>query len=151
ATARVRETRARGGGPRRHWERGPTCLPVRRSACTARRMTAVTLRFWTLAWAATFSSSGRGSCSRTVRRVAAMAEVLVSVINRQWQSPRRNACRPQTPGRSSGGMAKTGRVYVNQSVSFPPALLEAAKKRARSLGLGFSTYVRKCLEQDLRE
>jgi hypothetical protein len=48
-------------------------------------------------------------------------------------------------------MAKTGRVYVNQSVSFPPALLEAAKKRARSLGLGFSTYVRKCLEQDLRD
>jgi hypothetical protein len=48
-------------------------------------------------------------------------------------------------------MAKTGRVYVNQSVSFPPALLEAAKKRAQSLGLGFSTYVRKCLEQDIRE
>jgi len=48
-------------------------------------------------------------------------------------------------------MAKTGRIYVNQSVSFPPALLDAAKKRARSLGLGFSTYVRKCLEQDLKE
>ena len=48
-------------------------------------------------------------------------------------------------------MAKTGRIYVNQSVSFPPPLLEAAKKRAQSLGLGFSTYVRKCLEQDIRE
>jgi hypothetical protein len=46
-------------------------------------------------------------------------------------------------------MPKTGRVYVNQSVSFPPELLAAAKKRARSLGLGFSTYVRKCLERDL--
>ena len=46
-------------------------------------------------------------------------------------------------------MPKTGRVYVNQSVSFPPELLTAAEKRARSLGLGFSTYVRKCLERDL--
>ncbi len=48
-------------------------------------------------------------------------------------------------------MAKPGRIYVNQSVSFPPSLLEAAKKRAQSLGLGFSIYVRKCLEQDIRE
>ena len=48
-------------------------------------------------------------------------------------------------------MPKTGRVYVNQSVSFPPELLAAAKKRARNLGLAFSTYVRKCLERDLAE
>jgi hypothetical protein len=49
------------------------------------------------------------------------------------------------------GMPKTGRVYVNQSVSFPPGLLQAAKKRAANLGLTFSTYVQKCLERDLAE
>ena len=48
-------------------------------------------------------------------------------------------------------MPKTGRVYLNQSVSFPPELLAAAKKRARGLGLPFSTYVQKCLERDLAE
>jgi hypothetical protein len=48
-------------------------------------------------------------------------------------------------------MPKTGRVYVNQSVSFPPGLLQAAKKRASNLGLTFSTYVQKCLERDLAE
>ncbi len=48
-------------------------------------------------------------------------------------------------------MPKTGRVYLNQSVSFPPELLAAAKKRARNLGLPFSTYVQKCLERDLAE
>jgi len=48
-------------------------------------------------------------------------------------------------------MPKTGRVYVNQSVSFPPGLLQAAKKRAGNLGLPFSTYVQKCLERDLAE
>ena len=46
-------------------------------------------------------------------------------------------------------MPKTGRVYLNQSVSFPPDMLTAAKKRARNLGLSFSTYVQKCLEKDL--
>lgn len=50
-----------------------------------------------------------------------------------------------------GRMSKNGRIFVSQSVSFPPELLAAAKKRARSLGLGFSTYVRKCLERDLIE
>ncbi len=48
-------------------------------------------------------------------------------------------------------MPKKGRVYLNQSVSFPPALLAAAKKRAKNLGLSFSTYVQKCLERDLAE
>jgi len=48
-------------------------------------------------------------------------------------------------------MAKKGRIYVNQSVSFPPPLLAAAKKRAKNLGLAFSTYVQKCLERDLAE
>lgn len=48
-------------------------------------------------------------------------------------------------------MPKTGRVYLNQSVSFPPDMLAAAKKRARNLGLSFSTYVQKCLERDLIE
>jgi len=48
-------------------------------------------------------------------------------------------------------MPKTGRIYVNQSISFPPALLQAAKKRASNLGLPFSAYVQKCLERDLAE
>jgi hypothetical protein len=48
-------------------------------------------------------------------------------------------------------MAKTGRTYTNQSVSFPPALLAAAKKRASNLGLPFSAYVQKCIERDLLE
>ena len=48
-------------------------------------------------------------------------------------------------------MPKKGRVYVNQSVSFPPAMLAAAKKRAKNLGLSFSTYVQKCVERDLAE
>jgi hypothetical protein len=48
-------------------------------------------------------------------------------------------------------MPKRGRFYVNQSVSFPPALLAAARKRAGNLGLSFSAYVQKCLERDLEE
>ncbi|MGH7997004.1 MAG: hypothetical protein ACREFX_11690 [Opitutaceae bacterium] len=48
-------------------------------------------------------------------------------------------------------MAKSGRIYVNQSVSFPPALLAVAKKRAANLGLPFSAYVQKCVERDLAE
>ena len=48
-------------------------------------------------------------------------------------------------------MPKTGRIYLNQSVSFPPDMLAAAKKRASNLGLPFSTYVQKCLERDLIE
>jgi hypothetical protein len=48
-------------------------------------------------------------------------------------------------------MARPGRIYVNQSVSFPPELLAAAKERANNLGLAFSTYVQKCLEKDLGE
>lgn len=46
-------------------------------------------------------------------------------------------------------MSKTGRVYVTQSISFPPGLLTDAKQRARNLGLSFSSYVQKCLEKDI--
>jgi hypothetical protein len=48
-------------------------------------------------------------------------------------------------------MPKPGRFYVNQSVSFPPDLLAAARRRARNLGLAFSAYVQKCVEKDLAE
>jgi hypothetical protein len=48
-------------------------------------------------------------------------------------------------------MPKRGRVYVNQSVSFPPELLAAARRRARNLGLPFSAYVQKCVERDLAD
>jgi hypothetical protein len=48
-------------------------------------------------------------------------------------------------------MPKRGRYFVNQSVSFPPALLAAARKRSANLGLAFSAYVQKCLEKDLLE
>jgi hypothetical protein len=48
-------------------------------------------------------------------------------------------------------MPKRGRVYINQSISFPPGLLAKAKERARRLGLPFSAYVQKCLELDLQD
>lgn len=48
-------------------------------------------------------------------------------------------------------MPKSGRTYINQSISFPPALLATAKQRAENLGLSFSAYVQKCLERDLSE
>lgn len=48
-------------------------------------------------------------------------------------------------------MGKSGRTYQNQSVSFPPAMLSAAKRRADNLGLSFSAYVQKCIERDLAE
>jgi hypothetical protein len=48
-------------------------------------------------------------------------------------------------------MAKVGRTYINQSISFPPELLAAAKERAANLGLAFSAYVQKCIERDLAE
>ncbi|HEX3731103.1 MAG TPA: hypothetical protein VHV47_14925 [Opitutaceae bacterium] len=48
-------------------------------------------------------------------------------------------------------MPKKGRIYVNQSVSFPPGMLAEAKKRARNLGLSFSGYIQKCLERDLAD
>lgn len=52
---------------------------------------------------------------------------------------------------SLGRMPKRGRVYVNQSVSFPPALLRKGRERAARLGLAFSAYVQKCVERDLAE
>jgi hypothetical protein len=58
---------------------------------------------------------------------------------------------PWETGHDRRRMPKSGRVNLNQSVSFPPPLLVAAKKRARNLGLSFSAYVQKCVERDLRE
>jgi len=52
---------------------------------------------------------------------------------------------------NSPEMSKRGRVYTNQSVSFPPGLLARAKERARRLGLAFSAYVQKCVERNLEE
>jgi hypothetical protein len=48
-------------------------------------------------------------------------------------------------------MPKSGRSYVNQSISFPPKLLADAKVRSRNLGLSFSAFVQKCLERDLSD
>lgn len=48
-------------------------------------------------------------------------------------------------------MSPAGRTYINQSVSFPPALLSEAKARAERLNLSFSAYVQKCVERDLSE
>jgi hypothetical protein len=48
-------------------------------------------------------------------------------------------------------MPKSGRSYVNQSVSFPPKLLADSKARARNMGLSFSAFVQKCLERDLAD
>ena len=47
-------------------------------------------------------------------------------------------------------MAKSGRTFLNRSVSFPPKLLADAMERANKLGLGFSQYVQKVLEDDLK-
>jgi hypothetical protein len=48
-------------------------------------------------------------------------------------------------------MPKSGRSYINQSISFPPKLLADAKARAKNLGLSFSAFVQKCLERDLSD
>jgi hypothetical protein len=48
-------------------------------------------------------------------------------------------------------MPKSGRSYVNQSISFPPRLLADGKVRAKNLGLSFSAFVQKCLERDLSD
>lgn len=46
-------------------------------------------------------------------------------------------------------MSGKGRVFVTQSISFPPRLLASVKERAANLGLPLSSYVQKCLERDL--
>ncbi len=46
-------------------------------------------------------------------------------------------------------MPRRGRIFVSQSVSFPPDLLAEARRRAANLGLPFSAYVQKCIERDL--
>lgn len=43
----------------------------------------------------------------------------------------------------------TGRVYKSKPVSFDPKLLEDAMKRAESLNMNFSDYVRQCLIKDI--
>lgn len=48
-------------------------------------------------------------------------------------------------------MEKPGRIFVSQSISFPPGLLAEAKERCAKLGLSFSAYVQKCIERDLTE
>lgn len=48
-------------------------------------------------------------------------------------------------------MPKPGRLYTNQSISFPPKLLADSKVRAKNLGLSFSAFVQKCLERDLSD
>jgi hypothetical protein len=48
-------------------------------------------------------------------------------------------------------MAKSVKSHANQSISFPPKLLAESKARAKSLGLSFSAFVRKCLERDLAD
>jgi len=46
-------------------------------------------------------------------------------------------------------MPRKGRVFVTESISFPPRLLAAVRERAANLGLPLSAYVQKCLERDL--
>ena len=46
-------------------------------------------------------------------------------------------------------MYREGRIFVTQSISFPPQLLASIKERASNLGLSLSAYVQKCLERDL--
>lgn len=46
-------------------------------------------------------------------------------------------------------MSKSGRTHKNQSISFPPALLESAKERAKRLSLPLSRYVQLVVEKDL--
>lgn len=47
-------------------------------------------------------------------------------------------------------MAKNGRTYVSQSISFTPEMLREAKARADRLDLTLSAYVQKCVEADLK-
>lgn len=44
---------------------------------------------------------------------------------------------------------RTGRVFRNRSVSFPPDLLEQAADRAAELRLSFSAYVQRCVSAEL--
>lgn len=46
-------------------------------------------------------------------------------------------------------MSKAGRTHLNQSISFPPALLKSAKERAKRLSLPLSRYVQLVVEKDL--
>jgi hypothetical protein len=75
--------------------------------------------------------------------------MFLTVINRRLQAPVRLGFGREMP--HDRRMAKKGRSYVNQSVSFPPKLLADAKARARNLGLSFSAFVQKCLERDLAD
>ena len=83
-----------------------------------------------------------------LRRAEGILLRLTTVHYRQSESQKhqlgfwKNSC-------TLGPMPRTGRIYLSQSVSFPPELLAAAKRRAANLGLSFSTYVQKCIERDL--
>jgi hypothetical protein len=85
-----------------------------------------------------------------LRRAEGILLRLTTVHYRQSESQKhqlgfwKNSC-------TLGPMPRTGRIYLSQSVSFPPELLAAAKRRAANLGLSFSTYVQKCIERDLSE
>jgi hypothetical protein len=45
---------------------------------------------------------------------------------------------------------RSGRLYVNQSISFTPEQLAMARARAHSRGLSLSHYVRECIALDYR-
>lgn len=48
-----------------------------------------------------------------------------------------------------GKSKKTGRTYKTRGISIDPELLEKAEQRAHDLKMGWSEYVRRCLEADL--
>ena len=62
---------------------------------------------------------------------------------------RNNSLEKREESRTLAPMPGKGRVFVTQSISFPPRLLAAVKERAANLGLPLSSYVQKCLEKDL--
>jgi hypothetical protein len=47
--------------------------------------------------------------------------------------------------------SQTNRTFVSRGTSMEDTLYEKALARAKSLGMSWSEYVRRCLERDLRE
>jgi hypothetical protein len=113
-------------------------------------MTELTLVRSSVARTINFLNSARGSRTWTVHRAARMQTWLLTVSNSQFHYL---TLRLGFVGKlqHDPGMPKRGRTYVNQSISFPPELLAAARRRARNLGLAFSAYIQKCLQRDLAE
>jgi hypothetical protein len=97
-----------------------------------------------------FLNNARGRRTWTMHGAARMQAWLLTVTNSQFHYL---TLRLGFVGKlqHDPGMPKRGRTYVNQSVSFPPELLAAARRRARNLGLAFSAYIQKCLQRDLTE